>query len=437
MNRFKRIVALFAICCVVVGCSGISTAPRSNSFTIAVIPDTQNAVDFKHQKAEGFAIDSSDIFIEQMRTIAQHGVKQGGDIAFVASVGDVWQHQTSNKDPEHFARGVTAIDNPFLSGSLRTAPETLTVEIPKSIEGYQLISAAGIPFGVAPGNHDYDAIWSVAGFPPNLSKSRSERRRIVEDIGLLHIGGFDNFRSAFGSDTPFFKDKPWYISAYRGGANSAQVFTAGGYTFLHFAFEMQAGDDVLAWAQSVIDAHPGLPTIISTHDYLSPQGERKPSTFVDLALGDPQGNNSAETIWRKFISTNDQIFMVLCGHQYGQATRIDDNVYGHKVYQLLSDYQARGQAGLDAGQAHTNSGGITGIGDGWYRLMTFDFEDNHPTVKVTTYSSHYKKFAHQLPQYAQWYKHQEQPDMSDNAFLAADEFSIDLVDFYQRFGSNR
>jgi hypothetical protein len=34
--------------------------------------------------------------------------------------------------------------------------------------------AARHSFGVAPGNHDYDAMWSADAFPLNLSKPREE-----------------------------------------------------------------------------------------------------------------------------------------------------------------------------------------------------------------------------------------------------------------------
>src|SRR5690606_362681 len=139
--------------------------------------------------------------------------------------------------------------------------------------------------GVAPGNHDYDSWWSVALPQGNGTSARAQD---------VHIGGFTAFNSAFGADSEFFRDKDWYVDYYRGGANSAQRFTAGGYTFLNLALEMQPGDDVLAWAQAVLDANPGLPTFITTHDYLNPQGERRPT--MDLATADPMGNNSAEQL---------------------------------------------------------------------------------------------------------------------------------------------
>ena len=67
-------------------------------FVLAVIPDTQNYVDFRHQRATDFKFDAADLFIEQMRFVAANAVGNGGDIAFVASVGDVWQHQSIDMD---------------------------------------------------------------------------------------------------------------------------------------------------------------------------------------------------------------------------------------------------------------------------------------------------------------------------------------------------
>lgn len=404
--------------------------PVEQSFTVAVIPDTQNYVDFTLQPSAGFPLDSAAMFIRQMDHIAGKGMANGGDIAFVASVGDVWQHVFSNTDPDHASRGLLPLPIAANFDSLITPVETRGYEIPKAIEGYQLISDAGIPFGVAPGNHDYDAWWSAA--VPGADTS--DPQALAPDQLQVHIGGLDAFRQAFGSDTAFFRDKDWYLSGYNGGGSSAQVFSAGGYRFLHLAFEMQAGDAVLAWAQGVIDANPGLPTLISTHDYLNPRGERLPAGNMNLALVDPGFNNSAEVIWDRFIRKNDQILMVLSGHQLGQATRIDDNDYGHKVYQMLADYQGRGQSALDAGVQPLPNGRPVMIGDGWYREMTFHLGGGNPRVDIRTYSTHYQAYSGELPTYAPWYRSWEQPDMSDTAFLQADEFVLELGDFYARFG---
>ena len=424
-----RVLLLAFLCCTAFGCSSDNSVASDEAFTIIMIPDTQNAIDFTHQKAEGFAIDSSDIFIEQMQHIADSSVSNGGDVVFVASVGDVWQHVSSDTDPSHVARGIEVLQNIERRWEGVIQPEgTLDFEIPKAIEGYQLISDAGIPFGVAPGNHDYDAWWAVAGMPPITEGGTSN-----PNPGI-HIGGLNNFRMAFGSDTNFFRDKEWYVSGYEGGGSSAQVFSAGGYRFLHLAFEMQAGDDVVAWAEDVINDYAGFPTIISTHDYLNDRGERLPYRDMDLSLVDPEGNNSAEELWQEFISRTDQIFMVLSGHQLGQAIRIDKNDYGHEVYQILADFQGRRQVALDAGQPLGPGGTVPPSGDGWFREMVFHTHGADPRVDIRTYSSHYDSYSSELDTYAQWYKTGEQPDMSDEEFLAADDFTIKLNDFRVRFG---
>lgn len=422
MNRQTVIVLVpILLCSTVVGCSQEEPNANHGPFTIIMLPDTQNAVDFKQQEAAGFPFDSSDIYLEQMQHIAGRGVSNGGDVVFVASVGDVWQHVSSDNDPAHEARGISALVD-VEAGFQRFVNHNgvVSFEIPKAIEGYKLISDAGIPFGVPPGNHDYDAWWAVA----TPGESRAPQRP------QSHVGGLSNFRTAFGSDTEFFRGKEWYVSGFEGGGSSAQIFDAGGYRFLHLAFEMHAGDHIIAWARGVIDDYAGLPTIVSTHDYLNPQGERLPSAVMDLALVDPEHNNSAEEIWREFISQTDQIFMVLSGHQPGQALRIETNDFGHEVYQILADFQSRGQAGLDAGVALGQ-----GIGDGWHREMTFHLGAENPRVDVRTYSTHYDTYASDLEAYADWYKSREQPEMTDEQFVNADEYTITVNDWRARFGA--
>ncbi|WP_201789554.1 hypothetical protein, partial [Cronobacter sakazakii] len=99
---------------------------------------------------------------------------------------------------------------------------------------------------------------------------------------------------------------------------------------------------------------------------------------------------------------------------------------------ILSDYQDRNQAALDAGVAADKA---PALGDGWMRLMQFDMDAAPPTVRVRTYSTHYRRFASEEPNYARWYKPNEQPHLSDEDFLNRDEFTIPLTDFRARFGA--
>jgi len=427
------------LCCLpllLAACSDSPVQPNTGvagSFTLAVIPDTQNYLDYQHQLNEGFALDGTALFMAQMQDIANRD-----DVAFVAAVGDVWQHYSLTVDPDHAARGLGAIENPYLAARLAPTPKTRSVEMPSAVEGYKLLHHAGIPFGVAPGNHDYDAIWNVEGYPARLDKPLEQLSRTPADLGALHVGGLDNFRSVFGASSTFFRDQDWYVDSYHGGASSAQLFSAGGYQFLHITLQMSPDSGTLEWAAAVIRKYPHRPTIITTHDYLDTRGRRKANPMLDLAAIDPDYHNSAEQVWERLISAYDQIFMVLCGHYHGQAYRVDTNHYGHKVHQLLANYQGRGQAGLDAGQPlKKGSDTPPGLGDGWYRLLNFKLDSDPPVLEVETWSSHYRVNAGELDSYADWYRNYEQPQMSNAEFLSLDEFSIELEDFKARFGPPR
>ena len=419
-------LALGAFACAGHGPGGGAAKP----FTIAVLPDTQNMLDYRHQTAEGFPFDARQLFLGQMRYLAKRAESRGGDVVFVAAVGDVWQHQSLDIDAEHAERGLAAIPNPWFAQEIATAPQTRSVEMPAARAGYEVLAEVGLPFGVAPGNHDYDAMWSDSRWPPVADAKQIDMT--PRTLGMLHIGGLDNFRAVFGADGELFRDKPWYVASHRGGASSAQRFRAGGYSFLHVALEMSPDDEALAWASSVLEAHPGIPTIVSTHDYLSASGERAPNAIIDLAAADAT-HNGAEALWQKWIRRHDQIFLVLCGHQHGQARRSDANEQGHAVHQLLADYQDRGQAAVDAG-VPLRRGAPVPIGDGWLRLMTFDTAADPPTLTVRTYSPHYRATSDELRDYAAWYRPHEAPEQSDAEFLAEDSFRIDLEDFRARFG---
>jgi len=388
-------------------------------FTVAVIPDTQNYVDYRHQKWSGFPFDGVEQFYAQMQWVGANARDAGGDIVFATHLGDVWQHYSAWMDPAHEARGFKWMPNGGSEVAQSPKAHTKAFEIPVSIAAFQLI-AGKLPFSVVPGNHDFDALWTDPARPP--------RPEIKKD-GVRHVGGLSGFQSAFSERSEFFRGKPWYVASHDGGADSAQIFTAGQCRFLHIGLQYHAPDASLAWATSVIRRFAGVPTIITTHDYLGRDGKRNLSSNPDNSILDPRDNNP-QMMWDEFISQNDQIFLVLSGHVGGQGFSVDTNRAGHKVYQMMADYQGRGQTAKDAG-ADGND-----VGDGWLRLLKFRLDGDRPSIEVRTYSTHYGKFASEIPDYAAWYKaHDGQAKLSDADYLARDEFTVDLSDFQQRFGA--
>ena len=130
--------------------SSPALAADDGRFTIAVIPDTQNYLDYTHQTEEAFPFDARDMFIDQMEYIAANLESAGGDIAFVSGLGDVWQHQTQEMDPAHIMRGFKVAPNAIFSKIFAPTPKVYAVEMPVAQKGYELI-AGKVPFSVVAG----------------------------------------------------------------------------------------------------------------------------------------------------------------------------------------------------------------------------------------------------------------------------------------------
>jgi 3',5'-cyclic AMP phosphodiesterase CpdA len=401
-------------------------------FTIAVIPDTQNYLDYKHQRAAGFPIDAAEMFFDQVGFIARNLKSEGGEIAFVTHVGDVWQHATGGIDAAHLALGLREDPENIVVGYYAPDPRALTVEARGADLAFRKL-AGRVPLSVVPGNHDYDGFWADSRF--SGGRDPRDPSREGSPYGMLHYGGLDNFNSVFGERSVLFAERPWRVGSHNGGANSATVFEAAGYRFLHLGLEFAPHDDVLRWAADTIRRYPGLPTLVTIHDHLNNRGERKPNPVVDMKAVHPEHNNP-EDVWQKFLSRHRQVFLVLSGHQHGQARRVDAGAEGGKVWQLLADYQDRNQALRHVVGDGKMPGTLAaaGLGDGWMRLLKFDLTGPGARLQVRTYSTHFKAYASDLPDYARWYRSLEKPELSDPDFLAEDEFTLELDDFYQRFG---
>ncbi|MBM0170366.1 serine/threonine protein phosphatase [Altererythrobacter sp. C41] len=388
-------------------------------FTVAMIPDTQNYVDYRHQKWSGFPIDGVDQFYQQMRWVGENAKSTGGEIAFATHVGDVWQHYSEWMDPGHAARGFQWMPNGGSEVARSPKVHTRSFEIPAAVQAFELV-AGKLPFSVVPGNHDYDALWTDPAHPPQPEAKKQ---------GVRHVGGLSGFQSAFSGTSEFFAGQPWYVGSHDGGADSAQVFTAGQCRFFHIGLQYHAPDASLAWASEVIGRYPNLPTIVTTHDYLGRDGKRNMRSNPLNSTLDPL-DNDPEMIWDEFVSRHDQIFLVLSGHVGGQGFSVATNEAANPVYQMMADYQGRGQTAKSEG---VESGPV---GDGWLRLLTFHLDTDRPRIEVRTYSTHYGKFASELPEYGAWYKaHDGQGHLSDADYLAREEFTIALDDFHDRFGA--
>lgn len=328
-------------------------------FTVAVVSDTQNYSDVTLPQPRG-----ADTFEQQVRYLVE--TRDEKNLVFVTFVGDIVQHgdgqfrkRASDDSYDYFdTRAEWDIANRAIS----------------------ILSRTDIPFGMVPGNHDYDnySWWDGEGSP-------GVRRP---------LSGSRAWSLYFGPESRHFAGKSWYGGASENGFNSYQTFEGGGVRFLHLSLEMEPTPAALAWAQGVIDAHPGLPIIVTTHEWLDPSLTGATTRSNDHAhYFEGTDHLAPDAVWDGFVRSNPMIFMVLCGHDWtptvdgvshGQNLRIDRNDAGYPVYQIIQDYQGN-TIGPDGVPGSANGGA------GWLRFMEFDVQARK--IRFYTYSTLLDRYA--------------------------------------------
>lgn len=304
-------------------------AHAAEPWRLVVVPDTQHYVDDSN---------NVDDFMTQMQWIADH--VEPLDIAFVSHIGDVVQHGSSRTEWDRAEGAMDLIDG-------------------------------RVPYSVAIGDHDYV---------------------IEEDRG----SGAPEYIARFGASR--YAGRPWYGGASPDQKSHYQYFTAGGRTFLHLTLEWEVPGSIddpgtaLGWGKQILDLHPHVPTIISTHSNLwDRSGEKGRTNGIEEKDAD---GNSGEMVWTELVGNHPQVFMMLNGHSHrgssqydptdpdadpagpsmdGEFHQVSTNWHGLPVYEMLANYQD-----------YPNGG------DGWIRIITFEDGagvNGLDRIRVQTYST--------------------------------------------------
>ncbi|WHX17333.1 metallophosphoesterase [Streptomyces malaysiensis subsp. malaysiensis] len=186
-----------------------------------------------------------------------------------------------------------------------------------------------VPYSVLAGNHDIDS-------------STDDQR------------GDSAYLDAFGPRR--FSAMPTFGGASSDGYNSYHVLTAGGREWLVLALDWRLSASGLSWAQKVLDAHPTLPAILTTHDLAWADDE-----------GSAQLSDNGRRLWDGLIRGNDQIFLALGGHYWPPGRTVLTNDEGNDVHVHITNYQDRYYGGA-----------------GMIRLYAFDLVRN--VIDVETFS---------------------------------------------------
>ena len=286
VSRLTKRIALITICVLFVTHGLAFSDDAGQPFTIAILPDTQHYCNSHPEKGPAAGWDK--YFYSQIAYCTDPAPTMP---RMVIHLGDIVQHGAIESEWEIAEKAFAPLDK------------------------------AGIPYCVVAGNNDYDDV-------ENCLKPKG-------------------FRTHFGPTR--FKGKPW-LGGIRepDGLSSYHFFKGNSRQYMVLCLEMDADDDALAWAQAALDAHPGVPTIVVTHEYLSDLIKgRSPFPSVNRTGRNPKANPPI-LLWHKLVRRNSQIFMVLCGHwarSGGECHQVSQNDAGKPVYELLSDYQCRPDGG--------------------------------------------------------------------------------------------
>jgi 3',5'-cyclic AMP phosphodiesterase CpdA len=212
-----------------------------------------------------------------------------------------------------------------------------------------------VHYALVPGNHDYG--------PSGDASTRDTLFNVYFPYDT--VASWDSFGGSFEPDKL---------------DNTYHLFSVGGREIVLIALEWGPRDNVIAWANTVMERYPERDGILITHAYLNNDNlrydhtdTRHPQEFNPHEYATP-GVNDGEELWQKLVRHHGFV-MVLNGHVLGDglgylASTTD---VGTTCHQMLSNYQFRDLGGED-----------------YMRLLEF-LPDGH-TVRVFTYSPLYDAF---------------------------------------------
>lgn len=280
----------------------ISCAP--SKFTIPVLPDTQESVTRHHE-----------MFYGQMNWIAK--AKDSLKIPIVLHVGDLVNFDTI---PQY----------------------------QRASKGYEALDKVGLPYAIAVGNHDTEAVGHANGSAAPGNTNLNLRKTFKFNTYFP----VSRFKAGKGVFEPGKSD------------NMYHEFKAGGKKFLVITLEFCAREGAAQWMDKVMKEHPKHKIIVLTHYHLTPKGE---VALTNAGYGDMK----VVDIFEKYIRPNKNAFMVLSGHTCYSSHRTNDGTFGNTIYQILSDYQCKDNGG------------------GYIRLLNFDMKKK--TISAKMYSPFYNE----------------------------------------------
>ena len=201
-----------------------------------------------------------------------------------------------------------------------------------------------VPYALVPGNHDYDD-----------NAPKRDTTRLTQYFPLDAIQTWPTFGGVQA------KDKL---------DNSYHLLRIGERDWIILALECGPRNEVVAWANKVLDRYVGRLAIVVTHAYLFRGNTRYDHTSGRRQRASPHGwGNDGEELWQKLVRRHRNTMIVLSGHVStgGLGYLASEADCGNTVHQMMVDYEK-----------------MRGGGMAYLRLL--EFLPDGKTVQVRTYS---------------------------------------------------
>jgi hypothetical protein len=293
------------------------------------------------------------------------------EIAILAGILGVFWYYEPQKFPE--SGYYTVVMLPDTQNYSSNHPEILKLQtkwIADNIKKENIVFAVSV--GDIVNNYDNEKQWQNARTAYDLIQGKLP-------LGLL-LGNHDMSQKReavlFKKYFPFSANKKynWEGEDFPAGTgyNSFQLFSIGKEKFIAIDLSLCPTNDVVAWANKILEKYADRKAILSTHGYLGLFAIRNISISKGQMGGCTSTPNNTQYIWDDIIAKNKNVLLVLSGHMHAVAKRIDYND-GKPVLQILADYQTEANGG-----------------NGWMRLLQFDVANKQ--IHVRTYSPYLNEY---------------------------------------------
>ncbi len=214
--------------------------------------------------------------------------------------------------------------------------------------GFDLFDQHKIPYALAVGNHDTEAVGEYSGSaaPGNVNQNL---RKTAKLNSYFPYSRFINQRGRYENDKI---DNAYY------------TFKEGGTNWLVLSLEFCPRLGVINWAGDIASKYYNYNVIILTHYYLTSKGEIGQNNAG-------YGDFSPQDIFNRLVKKHPNILLVVSGHVVSSALKVDKGDAGNTIYQILQDYQ------------NEDNGG------GYLRLLTIDIDKS--SISAEMYSPYYNK----------------------------------------------